>query len=142
MTPRQILTMITCWVLAPGAAAVAIALPTGIALEHVVATAIVSAQTSQLSRVVPPGGAGKGPPGVTTSSGQARVVFSAGPHESRRQVIDRAGGPSETVGLPNAYTPGTLALVVLGGLAIATLGALVPASWAAASSTTTALRAE
>jgi putative ABC transport system permease protein len=44
--------------------------------------------------------------------------------------------------LPPAYNPGTLAIVVLAGLAIAALGALLPATWAAASKTTTALGAE
>jgi putative ABC transport system permease protein len=40
------------------------------------------------------------------------------------------------------YTPGELALLALAGLAVALAGALGPASWAAASRTTTALRAE
>jgi hypothetical protein len=42
----------------------------------------------------------------------------------------------------NPYTPGELALLALAGLAIAVIGALGPAIWAAASRTTTALRAE
>ncbi len=44
--------------------------------------------------------------------------------------------------LTRAYTPGTLALLVLAGLAIAIAGALGPAIWAAAAKTTTALHAE
>jgi putative ABC transport system permease protein len=46
------------------------------------------------------------------------------------------------VGLPPAYRPGTLAIVVLAGLAIAALGALLPATWVASSKTSTALRAD
>jgi hypothetical protein len=42
----------------------------------------------------------------------------------------------------NPYTPADLALLALTGLAIALGGALGPAAWAAASRTTTALRAE
>jgi putative ABC transport system permease protein len=42
----------------------------------------------------------------------------------------------------NPYTPAGLALLALAGLAIALAGALGPAIWAAASKTTTALRAE
>jgi hypothetical protein len=44
--------------------------------------------------------------------------------------------------LVHVYTAGGLALLALGGLAIAITGALGPATWAAASRTTTALRAE
>jgi putative ABC transport system permease protein len=44
--------------------------------------------------------------------------------------------------LVHVYTPGGLALLALAGLAIAIAGALGPATWAAASKTTTALRAE
>jgi putative ABC transport system permease protein len=40
------------------------------------------------------------------------------------------------------YTLGELALLGLAGLAIAVIGALGPAIWAAASRTTTALQAE
>jgi len=40
------------------------------------------------------------------------------------------------------YTAGELALLALAGLAVAIIGALGPATWAAASRTTTALRAE
>jgi ABC-type antimicrobial peptide transport system permease subunit len=138
MTPRQIITMITCWVLAPGLAAAAIALPAGIVLEHAVATAIVNAQTSQLSQIAPPSGAGRAAPRSPTSCGHANVYS----HGGRQVLALAAGGPCQSVGLPNAYNPGTLTLVILAGLGIATLGALLPASWAAASKTTTALRAE
>jgi ABC-type antimicrobial peptide transport system permease subunit len=142
MTPRQILTMITCWVLAPGLVAAAIALPAGIALEHTVATTVVSAQTSRLSQIVPPGGARSASQRFPAGSAHARVLFPAGSHRGERVIDARAGGPPTDVGLPDAYNPGTLALVVFAGLAIAALGALLPASFAAISNTTTALRAE
>ena len=45
-------------------------------------------------------------------------------------------------GLVHVYTPGGLALLALAGLALAVIGALGPATWAAASRTTTALHAE
>jgi hypothetical protein len=143
--------MITSWVLAPGMAAAAIALPAGIALEHAVATAVVNAQTSRLSQVAPPGGAGRASPRLASGSDDQRVV-GAGQGRTRsitrlgthgRQAIPGDNGmSSQSLGLPNAYNPGTLALVILAGLGIATIGALLPASWAAASKATTALQAE
>jgi len=42
----------------------------------------------------------------------------------------------------HVYTAGGLTLLALAGLAIAIAGALGPATWAAASRTTTALRTE
>jgi len=42
----------------------------------------------------------------------------------------------------HAYTPAGLTLLALAGLAIAVIGALGPAAWAATSRTTTALHAE
>jgi putative ABC transport system permease protein len=53
----------------------------------------------------------------------------------------------QTLGTPtgslvHVYTPGGLTLLALAGLAIAVIGALGPATWAAASRTTTALHAE
>ena len=47
-----------------------------------------------------------------------------------------------TAGVTHVYTTGSLALLALAGLGIALTGALGPASWAATSRTTTALRAE
>jgi putative ABC transport system permease protein len=44
--------------------------------------------------------------------------------------------------LVHVYTAGGLALLALAGLVIAVIGALGPATWAAVSRTTTALRAE
>jgi putative ABC transport system permease protein len=42
----------------------------------------------------------------------------------------------------HVYTPGELTFLALAGLAIAVIGALGPATWAALSRTTTALHAE
>jgi putative ABC transport system permease protein len=58
-----------------------------------------------------------------------------------RDLADKAG-----LALPSSfiytYTAADLAALALAGLAIAAVGALLPAAWAAASRTTTALRAE
>jgi hypothetical protein len=59
---------------------------------------------------------------------------------------DQAGQP-QTLSIPpgslvHVYTPGGLTLLALAGLALAVIGALGPATWAAISPTTTALRAE
>jgi putative ABC transport system permease protein len=62
MTPRQVITMVTCWAIAPAIIAAAIALPAGTALEPVIARAIVSAQAGPAQNIAPlvrpsPGGA-------------------------------------------------------------------------------------
>jgi putative ABC transport system permease protein len=101
MTPRQALTMVTCWAVPPAAAAAIVALPTGMALQDAVMQAIASDQATV------PGGLGVAP-----------------------------------ASLVHVYTPGGLTLLALAGLAIAVIGALGPATWAAAARTTTALRAE
>jgi putative ABC transport system permease protein len=103
MTPWQAITMITCWAVVPAAAAAAIALPAGMALQDAVIHATGAVQA--------PGG-----PGFPFLLTPGSVV--------------------------HVYTAGELALLALAGLAIAFAGALGPASWAAASKTTTALRAE
>jgi len=55
-------------------------------------------------------------------------------------------GAAAFVGIPAAimdvYKPAEMALLALSALAIAVLGALLPASWAARSKTATALRTE
>ncbi len=102
MTPRQAITMVTCWVTAPAIGAAVIALPAGMALQDAVIHAIARAEAPRL------------PP-------------------------DLAAAPASIV---HVYTPAGLALLALAGLAIAIVGALGPATWAAASRTTTALRAE
>lgn len=95
MTPRQTLVMVICGVIAPAAAAAAIAVPAAIYLHAVTVREI----------------------GTLTGSGMA-------------------------TGAVAVYRPAELLLLALSGLVIAAVGALLPASWAAAARTTTALRAE
>jgi putative ABC transport system permease protein len=102
MTPRQTITMVTCWVIAPTIAAAIIALPAGMALQDAVMHAIA-------------GGPSFGP--------AATLSLIPG-------------------GVVHVYTASGLALLALAGLAIAIAGALGPATWAAASPVSTALRAE
>jgi len=102
MTPRQAITMVTCWAIAPAVGAAIIALPAGMALQDAVIHAIARAEAPAL------------PP-------------------------DLAADPASIV---HVYTPAGLTLLALAGLALAIAGALGPAIWAAASRTTTALRAE
>jgi putative ABC transport system permease protein len=152
MTPRQVVTMITCWVLAPGLAAAAIALPAGIVLEHAIAATVVDAQTSQLSQIAPPSGGPRHRSSRTSQPGPAArpslLLTPKSPGRGARQIelssgTGRRGGfPASAVALPSAYNPGTLALIALAGLAVTILGTLGPATWAAFSRTTTALHAE
>jgi hypothetical protein len=113
--------------------------------------AVVSWQTSRLSQTTHPpllGTGAQGPAAQGTSPGRQR------PGASHRVINlptvysrhGRLAGPPQLVQLGSylaqAYTPATLALLVLAGLAIAIVGALGPAVWAAAAKTTTALHAE
>lgn len=93
MTPRQVIVMVLCWVLAPATIAAAIAIPAAIIMH-----------------------------GLTI-------------HEIG--TMARSGAPAITV-----YQPAELLLLALSGLAIAAAGALLPASWAATSATSTSLRTE
>ncbi len=165
MTPRQVITMVSCWAIAPAIAAAVIALPGGIALEHAVARAVVNWQASRLAKaaIAPQpsvsASPSAGPSSHAASSGRPR------PEASHRTPLPGGRSPSQSVinlppnGVPSrsgrppqlaqlgtnlayAYTPATLALLVLAGLAIAIAGALGPAIWAAAVKTTTALHAE
>jgi hypothetical protein len=159
MTPRQVITMVVCWAVAPAIIAAAIALPVGIALEPVVARAVVSAQAGPaegMTALMP----GHGRAAQVTRHGavvrytrhHGHAVINAPPPNGQRGNGRRTRGGAPGVqgifaGLPamasqNPYTPGELALLALAGLAIAIIGALGPAIWAAASRTTTALRAE
>ena len=95
MTPRQTVTMVFCWVIAPAVAAVAIAIPAAIYLHVLTVQSI----------------------GAITGTGVPRDAITV-------------------------YHPTELLVVAASGLAIAAAGALLPASWAAASRTTTALHAE
>lgn len=101
MTPRQTITMVTCWAITPALGAAIIALPTGMALQNIVMHAIAA---------------------------------------------DQAGQP-QTLSMPpdsliHVYTPGGLTLLALAGAALAIIGALGPAIWAALSKPTTALHTE
>jgi hypothetical protein len=168
MTPRQVITMVACWAIAPAIIAAAIALPAGVALEPAVARAIVSAQAGPAESISPllpgpPRGAGQAPrpgrpvrytrPGAAARTPRpGRAVINAPAQHRQPQRGQQPGGrtpglqglfaPMVATAGQNPYTPGELALLGLAGLAIAVIGALGPAIWAAASRTTTTLRAE
>jgi putative ABC transport system permease protein len=95
MTPRQVLTMVICGVIAPAVASAAIAVPAATYLHAVTVREI----------------------GAVTGSGMAAGAISV-------------------------YHPAELLLLAPSGFVIAAVGAFFPASWAAASRTTAALRAE
>ena len=63
-------------------------------------------------------------------------------HAATVQEIGTITGSGMAASAITIYHPAELLLLALSGLAIAAAGALLPASWAAASKTTTALRAE
>lgn len=63
-------------------------------------------------------------------------------HSLAVQAIGRVVGSGIPASIIAVYQPGELALLAASGLAIAAVGALGPASWAAAATTVTALRAE
>jgi len=168
MTPRQAITMVSCWAVAPAIIAAVIALPAGTALEPVVARAIVSAQAGPAADITPllpgplhgappaprPGKAARSTrPGASRRSARTgRAVINAPTrHQQLRSGPPPGGRTSGVQGIfapafaaagQNPYTPSELALLALAGLAIAIIGALGPAIWAAASRATTALRAE
>jgi putative ABC transport system permease protein len=151
MTPRQVITMVSCWAVAPALIAAAIALPVGAALEPAVARAIVSAQAGPAENMTP---LIPGPPGgAARSTRTGRTVRNARQqHQQQLRNGQQPGGrapgsqglfaPMFNTAGQDPYTPGELALLALAGLAIALAGALGPATWAAASRTTTALHAE
>jgi len=101
MTPRQTVTMVTCWVVVPAIAAAVIGLPAGMILHNGVMQALA------------------------------------------RDINQGLPGTSELPGVfLDVYAAGELTLLALAGLVIAAAGALLPATWAALTRTTTALRAE
>jgi putative ABC transport system permease protein len=63
-------------------------------------------------------------------------------HAATVSAIGSAAGTGIPADVVNIYSAAELALLALAGLAAAGAGALLPASWAAATRTTTALRAE
>jgi putative ABC transport system permease protein len=158
MTPRQVITMVACWAIAPAIIATAIALPAGVVLEPVVARAVVTAQAGpaeNIAALMPgprSGTAGSARPprqqrpaapgGTVRYTHHGKTVINAGPPGGRTSPIGGLfSGPLVIAG-QDPYTPGELVLLVLAGLAIALAGALGPAIWAAATKTTTALHAE
>jgi hypothetical protein len=151
MTPRQVITMITCWAIAPAIVAAAIALPAGTTLEPTVARAIVTAQAGPGQNIAPLVLGGPRGPGASGGPATSGAIVQYTPHAQPRVVDQPPGGTPAARGLfagilnvagADPYTPGDLILLALAGLAIALAGALGPAAWAAASRTTTALRAE
>jgi len=71
MTPRQVITMVTCWAVAPAIIAAAIALPAGTALEPVLARAVVNAQegpAENMTSLMPGVHGGAPPPGSAARS--------------------------------------------------------------------------
>jgi FtsX-like permease family len=158
MTPRQVITMVACWAVAPAIIAAVIALPAGVALEPVVARAVVSAQAGPAGNIAPlmprPHGQtawNAGPPRqqpravpswTMRYNRHGKAVINAGPPgRGQRPGQSLFSGPFSIAG-QDPYTPGELVLLVLAGLGIALAGALGPALWAAATKTTTALHAE
>ena len=75
MTPRQVITMVACWAVAPAIIAAAIALPAGAVLEPVVARAIVSAQAGPAEDITPllPGPLHGAPPAAPPR--QSRAIY-------------------------------------------------------------------
>ena len=143
MTPRQVIVMVTCWALAPAILAAAIALPAGAVLEPVVARAIASAQEgpAENTATLPHSATAPGQTARTAPPppGQPRIVQRPGQHNpATKRLFTGVFGVADR----DPYTPGELTLLALAGLGIALGGALGPAVWAAASRTTTALRAE
>jgi putative ABC transport system permease protein len=143
MTPRQVITMVICWAVAPAIIAAAVALPAGAALEPVVARAIVSAQAGPAesnSPLIPGGDPGAAP----RNARQLHTQRLRNGHQAGRPAPGMQGFFSRLFNTArrSPYTPGELALLGLAGLVIAIAGALGPAVWAAASRTTSALRAE
>jgi putative ABC transport system permease protein len=63
-------------------------------------------------------------------------------HSSVLRAMAHAGGTAVPASYVNVFTPAELVLLALAGLVIGTVGALLPASWAARARTATALRAE
>jgi FtsX-like permease family len=157
MTPRQVITMVTCWAIAPAIIAAIIALPAGAALEPVIARAIVTAQAGPLESGAPldpgpqPGPPTVGRPGNGAPSQKQRPAGTQR-REVRRPQQHRMQGTLHGVqGIfghlfriadQDPYTPAEFALLTLAGLVIALAGALGPAVWAATTKTTTVLHAE
>jgi putative ABC transport system permease protein len=79
-------------------------------------------------------------PAITAAIIAIPVAITA--HSLTVQAIGTVTGSGLPASVITIYQPAELALLAASGLAIAAAGALVPAGWAAAASTVTALRAE
>jgi putative ABC transport system permease protein len=85
MTPRQVITMASCWAVVPAIIAAAVALPVGTALEPVVARAVVSAQAG-------PGHLPRAAVGRGAAAGGDRPFFDQRPGGAASRRADRGGG--------------------------------------------------
>ncbi|MEO3840357.1 ABC transporter permease [Streptomyces sp. CNZ287] len=80
--------------------------------------------------------------GIGLAAGAAGVPLGAALHHYVVPEMGRSVGTNIPDALVAVYTPAHLVLLALAGIAIATAGALLPATWAAATRTATALRSE
>jgi putative ABC transport system permease protein len=80
--------------------------------------------------------------GIGLLAGLIGTPLGVALHHAVLPAMGRAAGTRLPAADLAAYHPATLLPLVLGGLVIATLGALLPAGWAARTSTASALRTE
>ncbi|WP_181789626.1 ABC transporter permease, partial [Streptomyces phytophilus] len=80
--------------------------------------------------------------GIGLAAGAAGVPLGVALHHYVVPEMGRSVGTNIPDALVGIYTPAHLLLLALAGVAIATAGALLPATWAAATRTATALRSE
>ncbi|MFW6723077.1 ABC transporter permease [Streptomyces sp. MAR4 CNY-716] len=80
--------------------------------------------------------------GIGLAAGSAGVPLGVALHHYVVPEMGRSVGTNIPDALVDIYTPAHLLLLALAGVAIATAGALLPATWAAATRTATALRSE
>ncbi|MEU5885030.1 FtsX-like permease family protein [Spirillospora sp. NPDC047279] len=80
--------------------------------------------------------------GIGLVAGAAGVPLGLALHARVLPVMGESAGTGLPAEVMDAYSPLLLAVLLLGGLAIATAGALLPATWAARIRTASALRTE
>ncbi|AZM48434.1 ABC transporter permease [Streptomyces sp. WAC 06738] len=80
--------------------------------------------------------------GIGLAAGAAGVPLGVALHHYVVPEMGRSVGTNIPDALVAVYTPAHLVLLALAGIGIATAGALLPATWAAATRTATALRSE
>lgn len=80
--------------------------------------------------------------GTGLVAGAVGVPLGVALHHYVVPEMGRSAGTNIPDALVDVYTPLGLTLLALAGVAIATAGALLPATWAAATRTATALRSE